>query len=240
MVRAAIRGGTPVASTSSVARSTVAIGEAGKIHCTASLLSSSIAVTAAHCLNQRGRIDIRFREGYELILGSVRLPIVAWRVHPDRTAGGSSPAGEGDIAVVRFVGALPEGYGPASILPKERKLTPGTLVRLAGYGRTEESALDKAGPGLREVTVPVLRARPGSYEIHLEQRGGAGACKGDSGGPGFLEQNGQLYLWGVTNRMIEWEDGIDYLCQRTAVYADLRAVSDWLTSAIAELGAEAR
>jgi hypothetical protein len=240
----AIRGGEPVAAEDPIARSTVFLSRDGRRQCTASLLSDSLAITAAHCVDHRHRARIEFTEGFSLGFGaSQERPVVAWRFHPGWVEGlrskqkaNDTDVEDGDVVLLRFAGGLPAGFAPADLLSSEVQLRNGDEVILAGYGSQDDRALDQADGGiLRRAPVNVLRARENYYEVHLDQRQGKGACKGDSGGPAFLVQNGQTYLWGVTSRMIEWQDGVEYLCQRTSVYADIRRLNPWLGQAIAEL-----
>lgn len=50
-----------------------------------------------------------------------------------------------------------------------------------------------------------------------------GTCEGDSGGPVFIESQGQIYLVGLTSRG-------DLLCNYEGVYTYLPSFSDWLTT----------
>ncbi len=54
----------------------------------------------------------------------------------------------------------------------------------------------------------------------------AGSCSGDSGGPAFIEQNGQLLLAGLTSRG-------DGPCRRLGIYTMVDYFSLWIHDIIA-------
>lgn len=51
----------------------------------------------------------------------------------------------------------------------------------------------------------------------------SGTCSGDSGGPAFIEENGKIYLAGITSRG-------DFLCNGIGVYTSVPAFIDWIIS----------
>jgi secreted trypsin-like serine protease len=57
-------------------------------------------------------------------------------------------------------------------------------------------------------------------EFVLDEKN-AGTCSGDSGGPVFVEENGQMYLTGLTSRG-------DMLCNGVGVYTSVPAFIDWI------------
>ena len=237
---AAIIGGETVPPSNPIFFSTVRIGPEGNENCTASVISHELALTAAHCIDPRHRGQIEFRPGLVLRFNPRESrALTGWRVHPEwvlglrRRSGEPQLGGMGDIALVRFAGGVPAGYAPATLLSPGHQLQVGAAVTVAGYGSTEipRSSRDE----LRFTQISVRSLPANSYEVHLEQRSRRGACRGDSGGPAFVNVDGRMQLWGVLSRATDWEDGIDYFCERTTVYTDLRAVGAWLKEATVSL-----
>ncbi|RZA09657.1 MAG: trypsin-like serine protease [Proteobacteria bacterium] len=236
-----IRGGVPVEPSDAVFRSTVAISRNENEHCTGSLIAPNLVVTAAHCLDQRHRRDFPFQKGFAVTFSETESrEVLDWRIHPDwlsrpAQAVRAPKAGDGDLAIVRFAGDIPAGFKPAMRLGADRELKIGEEVILAGFGSQDNPGRDDTQRILRRAEVKVLRLPAGRYEVHLDQRAGKGACGGDSGGPAFLLVGGEPLLWGVTNHAIDWQDGVDYMCQRTTVYADIRRAEPWFSTSVAEL-----
>jgi len=196
--------------------------------CTASILSESMLITAAHCFTgptTSWRIifgtDIRAE-------GRVMRPIFSYLTSPMWPVRGGEPVNSGDIAVVRFDGGLPEGYRPAPILEDASVLTPNTVVLLAGYG--VEDGVQRTGSGiLRIVETTLLDPNYSETEMSVDQSRGRGACHGDSGGPAYVKVGDTMYLWGVTNHGIN--DTKDD-CSMHASYALIPFYKNWIAKAV--------
>lgn len=221
-----VLGGVVVPDSHPIAKSIVSVGRTGRMNCTGTLISPDQVVSAAHCIDTRHRGSRLFEPGTRV---QFRLPdgrleirdVIAWKFHPEwlsRKATMDDLAHEsGDVILLRFHGQAPEPFRPAQVLPENQKLLVGETVIVAGFGgQTDIPTM---------VGVPIMRVYPaGYYEVHLDQRSKKGACKGDSGGPAYVEWGGQFYFWGISSRVIEWQDGIDTMCERTSVYADYRKI----------------
>ncbi|MNL53231.1 Trypsin [compost metagenome] len=72
----------------------------------------------------------------------------------------------------------------------------------------------------------------GASEVLVNQKEGQGACRGDSGGPAFLEINGEYFLWGITSRGVV---DTQRLCNAFAAYTNLFAHSTWMNRMIGKL-----
>lgn len=159
-----------------------------------------------------------------------------------------------DIAIVRFKGQVPEGYKPATFLSDDSVLKRGTMVTVAGYGvntvKTEvidpkkypnlDDAINSGdvicdegkrncmsvemdGDGiLRQGQAPIASLQ--EKEIRLDEKS-AGTCSGDSGGPAYVEKDGQLYLFGITSRG-------SGLCNDTGVYTNALEYKQWIVDTI--------
>lgn len=160
----------------------------------------------------------------------------------------------GDIALVKFRGSLPAGYAPATFLRDQSALKRGAIVTVAGFGvnlvestpidpkkyRNLDQAIEDgdvicddrnqncvevemSGDGLlRQTQAPISSLQ--ETEIRLDERK-AGTCSGDSGGPAYLELDGEYYLFGVTSRG-------SLLCDNTGVYTNALEYKDWIVKTI--------
>lgn len=164
----------------------------------------------------------------------------------------------GDIALIKFAGSLPPGYKPVSLLADDSILRRGVMVTVAGFGVSQvdvESVdarkvknLDQAleygdvmcdddlknclrvemsGDGLlRQTQAPISSLQ--ETEVRLDESKGQGTCSGDSGGPAYIESNGQLYLFGVTSRGSQ-------LCDSVGVYTNAVYYTDWIQSTMPKM-----
>jgi hypothetical protein len=230
-----IVGGDEVEESDPIARSTVALYQemsGGGALCTASLITKSVAVTAAHCV-EHGIQHMGVILGEKIGSQSQDvLRVVDAEIAPGWSEGHLAGEDAGDIALVKFEGKLPKGYGPAHLLPKSASLKKGDDVILAGYGIT--NAAKKSGAGtLRRATVKVSQPEFGKTEILLDQHQGSGACHGDSGGPAFVQVDGKDYLLGVTSRGYPVTAPDD--CHHKVIYTKVSAYRAWISQAAREL-----
>jgi V8-like Glu-specific endopeptidase len=198
-------------------------GRSGSL-CSGTLIGKDMAVTAAHCI-QPGRLP-------EMIFGpDLHSPMAEHRrvegvaVHPNWQKRAGRGMDQGDIAVVKFAGGMPEGYKKISTLRSDKDIRSGQDVVLAGYGISD--ARRKTGAGvLRKTQVEILNNRPGKSEMILDQSHGRGACHGDSGGPAFIQRAGRILLAGVTNR--GYPDRAPDDCGHQVVYTKVPAYRSWI------------
>jgi MYXO-CTERM domain-containing protein len=112
-------------------------------------------------------------------------------VHPQYDGSVDSPF---DVALVRFLGALPTTPVIPALGPTEDKLTVGSTVTVIGFGKTETNAMNSQR---REVdrTIQSITAN----EFLYDQMDMKGACQGDSGGPAIVNTPNGLRVAGVTS-----------------------------------------
>lgn len=214
-------GGSHVADNDPVARSTVGL-HSGEGVCTASIIAPDIIVTAAHCLQNKGRLSVSFGSTLE---SDTRVRARASRRHPD--FGRRRGRDEADIAVVLLGAPLPRGFVPVPVF-QAGSLRRGQAVLLAGYG-VSDGRLDTGSGRLRKTETQVLRTA--GTEVLVDQSRGRGVCRGDSGGPGFVrDRQGRLQVWGVVSR------GPQH-CDEEGVFTRIDSHDQWIRRAIADMRA---
>jgi secreted trypsin-like serine protease len=198
-----IIGGEPVVSSDPVAQTTVMLTavDTGRPICTATLLTDQLALTAAHCFEAASdqptsEINVVFGHGTKDKRNAVTIKAKAY-LHPEFW----------DIALLKLAQPAPDFMKTGIKIPDHGELKVGSDVILGGYGvkkpgTAEEISLNEAltaDSSLTRITVKI-------DDIHKEKRlivfqdpeGTRSACFGDSGGPMFLPQAGELQLVGVT------------------------------------------
>ncbi|XP_028664301.1 ST14 transmembrane serine protease matriptase a [Erpetoichthys calabaricus] len=188
--------------------------------CGASLISDHWLVTAAHCVQDDGRINYASPKTWEAYLGLHRQgkpetetvqrnlkQIIAHPYYNDYTF-------DNDIALMEL--DKPVAYSPLIrpiCLPDATYVLPaGKSVWITGWGATKEggfgaTVLQKAEVRIINETV-CKSLLPGQVTSRMIcagfLTGGVDACQGDSGGPmSSVETNGRLFLAGV----VSWGDG---------------------------------
>lgn len=192
--------------------------------CTASILSDKLLVTAAHCVgSEPTNLYVVFGKDVESTDLIVRR-VVTTAVTPVWPSRQNQDLNNGDMAMVGFIGGLPEGYKAAEMLADSSQLKDGETVTLAGYGTSDGVAGTGAGK-LRFVDTTIQQAAYSESEILMEQSKGKGACHGDSGGPAYINVNGKRLLAGVTSRGVN--DPQNH-CDVSSAYTSIAFYQDWI------------
>jgi secreted trypsin-like serine protease len=199
--------------------------------CTATLLSPSVVLTAAHCVAGYYATRVQFTldphpTSHPFAHYAQAIEI---RMHPDW--GYNTSIGKNDLALVRLgygsYGAEPHVYPKLSWAPRPDPLRPARL-RGIGYGqridyeRADKRAVDLAFSQARELAsglpyVPRYAGAPG-FELYPAQSGEV-ICHGDSGGPLFATVLGGTHLVGVLSGGYFGRD--QGRCAMSAIYTAL-------------------
>lgn len=231
-----IVGGTQVAATDAIVKSTVAlVTPDGQPFCTGSLISKRVVMTASHCIEgySEPALYVAFgtvaKNGYfareRLRSATTLTQHESYNTAAMEEEAASSPPN--DIALIALSQDAPAAYTPATPLKLTTPLVVGETLTLAGFGLTHW--LYGSTGVLRKVDVKLTKLAATAKEIHFGETPGKSACMGDSGGPAFVKRAGKLMLVGVTSRG-------DGHCSNDGIYTDVRYFSDWIAthSAVAQ------
>lgn len=154
--------------------------------CSATLLTPSLLVTAAHCLKD-APVEAHFGRALEPV------SVERCQAHPEY---GVTPGH--DIAYCWLASSLP--YAPAHVIShcEAERLQEGTETLLVGYGYSDRMQRGARAPRMVSVRVSELRAEGRELVVGSAERG---ACHGDSGGSAFsVRDHDGLGLLGVISR----------------------------------------
>lgn len=234
-VNAGIIGGTDATGNEEFAKAVVLLydKQVGAI-CSASIISDRLLLTAAHCVaSAPTSLFVVFGTDISSTDIIVRR-VVTTATTPVWPARQEQDLNTGDMAMVGFVGGLPPGYAPAKMLGDLTQLKDGGVVTLAGYGTSDGVAGSGAGK-LRYVDTTIQKAAYSESEILMEQSLGKGACHGDSGGPAYINVNGERFLIGVTSRGVN--DPGNH-CGISSAYTSIAYYADWVKTEADTMGAD--
>lgn len=150
----------------------VVVGNAG---CTATLIRSNVAVTAAHCVDFASHPDGTGEAGWLYVYGG---PGRVDRFAVSGYVSFGSEVGDDDVALIRLADPVPTLVAAAATLA-DRDPANGESVTSYGFGCTDRATHAESGIK-RRVTYAYSAGRV--------------LCPGDSGGPGFLGVDGPLSL----------------------------------------------
>jgi len=209
--------------------------------CTATMITPTVGLTAAHCVDSLiGAYAIYSIDASKILRGTggsgevlLKNPLVrqitSIRVHPNwrGSKNGKISGGDvADIAIFKIAGTMPQGFEVTRLF--EGTLKKGSRIIASGYGII--SSLTGQGSGLLRETIATVDD-PGlnNSEFSIDQRNFQGSCSGDSGGPAFVTSPfGRLEQVGIVSRG-------DSGCEVGGVYTYPRAHLNWISNAMQTL-----
>jgi secreted trypsin-like serine protease len=229
----AVVGGVQSRAADGVRASTVRVETSHGELCSGVVVASELVLTAAHCLMAGGSIrvislDRRFRNRTHKVASVLPHPSFQPGTTP-RTQPGA------DIALVRLAQPLPADLRPLEL---GGRLTQGEAVTMAGFGLGSEKNKGSARV-LREATLVnagnYTTANTVKVAVDPEHRGevlGAGACRGDSGGPVLRGKASERDLVGI----VSWSSGplssrVRLICGGFTAITPISEHHDWIVEA---------
>jgi hypothetical protein len=196
--------------------------------CTATLIAPDVAVTAAHCLEGEGWGDFGFTLDPDLTVDITDIiPALVTHQHPDFHPEGSEYLRIGkrnDVGVVileePILNVQPEKLDEWD---QVTSLESGSELLLCGYGR-DEWAVSRTAGLKRDAVVYVDVAT--SWEVQSIGEDPQ-PCKGDSGGPLFVETPNGRRIAGLVSRAA----GGSHMCDTGAIYTRVATYTDWIREA---------
>lgn len=176
----------------------VAVGSRQGWCCSGTLVASNVVITAAHCLPDCAE-RVFVGEDVDLPDDGHVVDVRRAVVHPDYPPHGPY----NDLAVLVLAHDVPD-VAPRRIVDPAR-MAEAFAVRLAGYGNTDP--FGSSGYGRRRMVDVPIASSDHRFGAEPTREFVAGApfldrdsCNGDSGGPAYVEIDGEWALAGATSR----------------------------------------
>ncbi|MCG7392556.1 trypsin-like serine protease [Microvirga sp. ACRRW] len=223
-------------------RSVVSIENSLGELCSGALIASDLVLTAAHCVTDPASYRVT---AVNRAFKPQRIRVIAMATHPSFKTGTTPRTQPGvDLAILRLERPLGGEFLPLDPSLAGR-IDVGDEVTIAGFGVSAESRKGTARV-LRQTNLVSL----GPIEVanrvlivvdrqRLAETSGAGACRGDSGGPILAETQDSYLLYGI----ISWSSGA-FRTRSASACGGLTAVTPivehlgWIRQAVRSLSAD--
>ena len=213
-------------------------------NCSASLISKTAVMTAAHCfgLSKEEIERVKTASIYFTLNknSSKNIGYISKKFKVHESFNTIHNYLNNDIAIITFSGALPAGYKPADYQKSDDTFLLGLEFRTAGYGQQLDhtNPLAQVPSKIGKLMSTKLRFDPvfpssDFFPTHISaQQTTTGICSGDSGGAAFVRNpNGQYKIVGINS-----STGTDSSClDGKSYYTRVSLFTDWITKTIQEL-----
>ncbi|MEK6628039.1 MAG: trypsin-like serine protease [Bdellovibrionota bacterium] len=214
---------------------TVMMLVSGGMVCTAVAIDKKVLLTAAHCIagNKKNSYvsfypSVSCESGYNSTKYTQGISELI--VHTDYDPKADAKDMIADIALVILEEELPSGYSSFKIAnPVNDQLAD---LYFFGYGRTGSHS---GGARILRKTAleqSLYRISFSANKVEINQRGGSGICKGDSGGPSFVNVEGEMQILGISSYVVGPENDV---CAQDSYQTLVSSYKSWIESKLKEL-----
>lgn len=233
----AVVGGMPSRDVDGARAWTVRVETSRGELCSGAAIAPELVLTAAHCLMGGGSVSVvsldpRFRDRRQIVTAVLPHPTFVPGTTP-RTQPGA------DLALLRLAAPLPPDIEPLSL---GSGLWQGETVTMAGFGLAVENN-KRTARKLRETRLlnagNYTTANTVKVAVDTEAMGeapGAGACRGDSGGPILRGSGNSRDLVGI----VSWSSGplnshVRRICGGFTAITPISEYRSWISEASGQL-----
>jgi V8-like Glu-specific endopeptidase len=161
----------------------------GDTWCTGTVVAPRTVITAAHCVKGFSASQMKFVIGAKVSAPTATLNVASAKFHPSYNESQLT----NDIAVLTLASDAP--VTPMKIVADLDASYAGDELVFVGFGAS--NGVQQTGYGTKRfVNMVIENISATQFEYSTP---GKNTCNGDSGGPAFLQHNGDLYLAGVTS-----------------------------------------
>ncbi len=191
--------------------------------CTGTPVSDRVILTAGHCLKdvQKGDVDVVFNPDISCSAMAKSIPSVDILIHKDYKGDNQAKF---DLALLKLESSIPRSYQPQALYDGKASLSSDQVLML-GFGITNEGNSDSLH--LRKTTKSFkTETTVSDQNIGFDQRTGGGVCNGDSGGPVYVQVNGEYKIIAV-NSIVLNKDG-NPACHGLSIAMYTPFFADWV------------
>lgn len=198
--------GTPSRDANGVRRAVVAVENTSGELCSGALIAQDLVLTAAHCMMDEASYRI---VSIDRAFKMQAMNIVAIAIHPAFKRGTTPRTQPGvDLAILKLERPLGADFIPFD--PQQAAtIADDDMVTIAGFGVLSEK-MKRSARTLRETALVAVGSVQVSNRVQiavdrtrLAETLGAGACRGDSGGPVLTGARDNYRLSGI----VSWSSG---------------------------------